>query len=134
MNEDKELKEAMGVGKKAIIWIVCLGLIISSIGFICNRAVATVDNGIIHYEEFQELFNTCQKLNTDLCNMESLPETDVMFSQFSKAQRINTLKTSLNRWVEDYNGKSKMWNRSLWKSSSLPYQLDVNQFTCYTNK
>jgi hypothetical protein len=60
-----------------------------------------------------------------------LPESDKMFEQFSKTQRINTLKTQLNRWVEEYNAKSKMINHSLWKSSELPYQLNTNQFNCY---
>ena len=82
-------------------------------------------------QEYQEIYNTTTRLNTDLGNMQSLPENDKMFEQFSKAQRINTIKTQLNRWVEDYNAKSKMWGKSLWKSQSLPYQLDVNQFSNY---
>ena len=32
---------------------------------------------------------------------------------------------------EDYNAKSKMWGRSLWKSKSLPYQLSVTDFSNY---
>ena len=62
--------------------------------------------------------------------MKDVPETDPMFSQFSKAQRILSLRTSLNRWIEDYNAKSKMWGRSLWKSNSLPYQLSNQEFNC----
>ena len=117
--------------KRAIYWVIALVFVVSGITWLCNRSVSVVDNAIIHYEEFQELYNTCTKLNTDLCNMKDLPDTDKMFEQFSKIQRMNTLRTQLNRWVEDYNGKSKMWNRSLWKSNSLPYQLEVNQFNCY---
>lgn len=124
-------KEESIFAKKIIIWFFALLFIISGVTFLCNRTATTVDNGIIHYEEFQELYNTCVKLNTDLCNMKELPETDKMFEQFSKAQRLNTLRTQLNRWVEDYNAKSKMWNRSLWKSNSLPYLLQTNQFNCY---
>lgn len=105
------------------------------IGKGCNQAVKAthIDDATIVYEEYQEIFNTTTRLNTDLGNMQSLPETDKMFEQFSKAQRINTIKTQLNRWVEDYNAKSKMWGKSLWKSQSLPYQLDVNQFSNYNN-
>lgn len=110
---------------------VLIAFLISGIAWCSNRVVSVVDNGIIHYEEFQELYNTCTKLNTDLCNMKSLPENDKMFEQFSKTQRLNTIRTNLNRWVEDYNGKSKMWNRSLWKSNALPYQLELTQFNCY---
>lgn len=99
----------------------------------CNQAVKAthIDNATIVYEEYQEIYNTTTRLNTDLGNMQTLPENDKMFEQFSKAQRINTIKTQLNRWVEDYNAKSKMWGKSLWKSQSLPYQLDVNQFSNY---
>lgn len=117
--------------KRALIWFIVLIMAVSAIYWFANRSVQVVDNGIIHYEEFQDLYNTCDKINTDLCNMSSLPENDKMFEQFSKAQRMNTLRTNLNRWVQDYNAKSNMWNRSLWKSKALPYQLDVKQFNCY---
>jgi len=125
--DDKELKDV----KKLIVWIIGVMFVVSLIAWGFNRTNRAVETAVIRYEEFQELHNTCKKLNTDLCNMKDMPENDKMFEQFSKAQRINTLKTQLNRWVEDYNAKSKMWNRSLWKSSELPYQLDVNQFNCY---
>lgn len=127
----EEYKGELKFIKKLIIGFLIIGFVISGIAFIMNRSVAVVDNGIVHYEEFQELYNTCVKLNTDLCNMKDVAETDVMFQQFSKAQRINTIKSQLNRWTEDYNAKSKMWNRSLWKSNSLPYQLSTSQFSCY---
>ena len=115
---------------------VIVVLAATSIGFYtCNKVQEHVtDNAFENYEEFQTLYNTCTKLNTDICNMRGLDGNDVMFQQFSKAQRINTLKTQLNRWVEDYNAKSKMWNRSLWKSKTLPYQLSVDDFPCYNQK
>ena len=127
MQQDPEVKQA----KRFIWWGIGVILLISLIVFIANRSVKTVENAFIHYEEFQEIYNSCSKINTDLCNMKSLPEEDKMFEQFSKAQRMNTLRTNLNRWVEDYNAKSKMWNREIWKSNSLPYQLNTNQFNCY---
>ena len=127
----KEYKQEVKFGKRLLYWFIALMFVISGITWFLNRGVKIVDNGIIHYEEFQELYNTCSKINTDLCNMKELPETDKMFEQFSKAQRMNTLRTNLNRWIEDYNGKSKMFNRSIWKSSALPYQLQTNQFNCY---
>jgi hypothetical protein len=89
------------------------------------------DNAFVRYEEYQEIYNTCQQVNTDIGIIKALPESDKMFEQFSKAQRIAALQSKLNRWVEEYNAKSKMWNRSLWKSSTLPYQLSVNQFSNY---
>lgn len=128
MEDGDEIK----TGKKLFIWTIIVMFVVSGFIFFLNRTVTTVDNGIIHYEEFTELYHTCQKLNSDLCNMRDLPDTDKMFEQFSKPQRINTMKGQLNRWIEDYNGKSKMFNRSIWKSSSLPYQLTSDQFNCYS--
>lgn len=119
------------LGKKFILWFIGVCLLVSGIVWFVSRSTQIVDNGIIHYEEFQEIYNTCQKLNTDLAIIQQTPETDKQFEQFSKSQRLNSIKQNLNRWVEDYNAKSKMWNRSLWKSNALPYQLDVNQFSNY---
>jgi hypothetical protein len=123
--------EEIKIGKKLFLWVIGVCLIISTIVWFANRSSRIIDNAFIHYEEFQEIYNTCQKLNTDLSIIESTPETDKQFEQFSKAQRINSIKQNLNRWVEDYNAKSKMWNRSMWKSNTLPYQLNVNQFSNY---
>jgi hypothetical protein len=127
----EEFKEEIKFGKSFIYWIIAVMFVVGGITWFFNTASKTASTALIHYEEFQELYNTCEKINTDICNMKDLPETDKMFESFSKAQRINTLKTNLNRWVEDYNAKSKMWNRVLWKSSQLPYQLSTQQFNCY---
>lgn len=112
----------------AMIGISVLGLTFRA----CNKAeeATHLRDAVQNYEEFQEIYNTCSKLNTDLCNMKDLPENDKMFEQFSKAQRVLAIKTQLNRWVEDYNAKSKMWGRALWKSNELPYQLTNEQFNC----
>lgn len=124
-------KEEVKFGKRILYWFIVVMFAISGIVWFINRGVSTVDNGIIHYEEFQDIYNTCVKLNLDLCNMKDLSDTDKMFEQFSKSQRVNTIRSQINRWTEDYNAKSKMFNRSIWKSSALPYQLQTNQFNCY---
>jgi len=97
----------------------------------CKHMWKSYDDAVINYEQYQDIYTTTKKINTDLCSMRQLPEKDPMFAQFSKTQRINTLKAQLNNWVEDYNSKSKMINRSIWKSNELPYQLSVEQFNCY---
>jgi hypothetical protein len=113
-----------------IISIIILGSIVSL--FINKTKEAThIDDAVQNYEQFQEIYNTCSKLNTDLCVMQDLPESDKMFEQFSKIQRVTTLKGSLNKWIEEYNSKSKMFGRNLWKSKSLPVELNVNQYPCY---
>ena len=128
MSQNEDLKFV----KRIIYWVIGLSIVLSIGGFIVHkmREATRIDTAVQNYEEFQEIYNTCTKLNTDVCNMKDVPETDPMFSQFSKAQRVLTLRTSLNKWIEEYNAKSKMWGRSLWKSNSLPYQLSNQEFNC----
>jgi hypothetical protein len=125
-------KEEVRFLKRIVYWFIGVSLVLSIGGFVIHkmREATRIDTAVQNYEEFQEIYNTCTKLNTDICNMKDVPETDPMFSQFSKAQRILTLRTSLNKWIEEYNAKSKMWGRSLWKSNSLPYQLSNQEFNC----
>ena len=117
--------------KHAVIWLVALVAVVSVVAWFATRTVQVADNAVIRYEEFQEIYNTCQQLNTDLGTLRAIDEHDPMFSQFSKAAVIAAKKQKLARWVEDYNAKSKMWNRALWKSSALPYQLGVEDFANY---
>ncbi len=126
MKDDDEVKTV----KKFLIWFVIVMFTIGIVTWLFKTSTNIVETGIVRYEEYTEIYQTCQKLNTDICNMQGMNETDKMFEQFSKAQRILSIKTQLNRWVEDYNAKSKMINRSLWKASELPYQLNLNQFNC----
>lgn len=121
--------EEIKTGKRLLIWFICLLFVIYGIAWFFTSSQRIVTTGIVRYEEFQEIFNTCQKLNTDLQIIQSTPESDKQFDQFTKFQRINSIKQNLNRWVEDYNAKSKVWTRSMWKSNTLPYQLSVNDFS-----
>jgi hypothetical protein len=133
---DEEFTYLSKKGKRIILWIIGLSLVLSAVLWTCSMAkkATHIDDAVIVYEEYQEIYNTCSQLNTDLCNMKDVPETDKMFEQFSKPQRVLAIKTNLNRWVETYNAKSKMWGRQLWKSNKLPYELSVNEFNCYTSK
>jgi hypothetical protein len=126
------LKEEKKFFRNSVLWFIGVIFAISTISYIIHksREVTKIDSAVLHYEEYQEIYNTCVKLNTDLCNIKQIPENDEMFKQFSKQQRVLAIKTQLNRWVEDYNAKSKMWGRSLWKSKNLPYQLSNEQFSC----
>lgn len=128
---DQELKEASAFAKSWVLWVILVGLAISVVGFTLQRSVDVVDNGISHYEEFQEIYTTTKKIDSDLATVRAVPETDKMFTNFSKASLIASKKQQLTRWVEEYNAKSNMVNRSLWKSSTLPYHLDTNDFRNY---
>ncbi len=128
MAENDDIK----LGKKIIYWVIGVSIALSITFYFVNKAneATHLDDAVQTYEEYQEIYNTCLKLNTDLCNMKDIADDDKMFEQFSKAQRILAIKTQLNRWVEEYNAKSNMWGRSLWKSSKLPYELTNEQFSC----
>lgn len=115
--------------KRLIVWIILVLSVVSVGGWMLSRAVSTADQAVLRYEEFQEIFNTCQKINTDLDTIRAVPEDDRMFASFSKAAMVAQKKQQLSRWVEEYNAKSRMWNRALWKSSSLPYELNVGSFS-----
>jgi hypothetical protein len=117
--------------KRLFIWFIAVSLVVSAIIWFANRATQTADNAIVHYEDFHEIYTTCQKINADLGTLRAIPDSDPMFAQFSKSAQVAGKKQQLTRWVEEYNAKSKMWNRSLWKSKELPYQLSTNDFSNY---
>lgn len=119
----------------AIFGGIVLLTLLSIFVWTCNKATNVadnvVDNAMVNYQEFQDIYNTCSKLNTDLGNMSATADNDPMFAQFSKGQRMLAIKTNLNRWIEQYNSNSKKWNQAMWKSKALPYQLSVNDFSNY---
>lgn len=130
---DSEYHDEISFVKRKIVWVVVFIVLLSGAIWLISKpaelADQVIDNALINYEEFQEIYNTCQKINTDLGTIRAVPEDDRMFASFSKAAVVAGKKQQLSRWVEEYNGKSKMWNRSLWKSNALPYQLNVNDFS-----
>jgi hypothetical protein len=129
--EDEELSLFTRWFRSFWLWLVVAALAISGVVWVVQRGVKEVEAGIVRYEEFQSIYNTCAKLDNDLKVMRAVPEDDKMFEQFSKNQRITGLQANLNRWIEEYNAKSRMINHSLWKSSTLPQQLTTNQFPSY---
>ena len=118
-----------------IIGIVILSIAIMIGLWIFGHSMYHADkiaqNAIVNYEEFQEIYNTCRKINSDLGNIKGVPSTDKMFDMTSKEAMLVSKRQQMNRWVEEYNAKSKMWNRNVWKSDKLPYQLSANEFSNY---
>jgi hypothetical protein len=128
---DVELRDETHYGKKMLMWFVAFMFVVTIAAWFLNHAGDAADNAVVRYEEFQEIYNTTQKLNQDLCLIKDVPEADKMFRDFSKAERANSIRFNLNRWIGEYNAKSRMINHSLWKSKSLPYQLSTQDFSCY---
>jgi len=132
---DTELRDETNFVKRNILWIALAAFVLGFAGWCAATARRSADkvvgDPIASYEDFQEIWNSCQKLNTDLGTLRAIDERDRMFDQFSKSSLVAAKKQKLAGLVEEYNGKSKMWNRAVWKSKSLPYQLDVNDFPNY---
>lgn len=128
---DTTYRDESRFAKKWILWVVGLVLVCGAIGWVCTRGESTVRTAIIQYEDFQEIYNTCQKIDADLATVRAVDDDDRMFDSFSKSAVIAQKKQLMTRWCEEYNARSKMWNRALWKSSSLPYQLDPTTFPNY---
>lgn len=116
--------------KRWAYWLVGLFFVVGAILWFTHKAESVATQALIDYEQFEEIYQTCEKINADLCIMKSLPEGDKMFAQFSKPQRVSAMQLQLNRWIADYNAKSNMWHKSMWKSSRLPYQLSQSNFNC----
>ena len=63
---DREARDEVNFFKKNILWFVLLLATISVGTYLLTRGTQVIETGIISYEQFQEMYNTCQKLNTDL--------------------------------------------------------------------
>lgn len=122
------IDEETRYAKRLVIWVIVVLFLVSGAAWFFSRSARVVDTGVLRYEEFQEIYNTCQKLNTDLGVIRAVPENDRMFASFSKSAMIVQKQQQLTRWIEEYNAKSRVWTRSIWKSDTLPYELTVNQF------
>ena len=120
---------AAGILGMILLMAVLFTCNIISIG--ASHVTKSVENAVISYDEYQDIYATCKKINTDLGVVKATPDNDKQFEQFSKSQRLNSLRMNLNRWVEEYNAKSQHIDKKFWKSSELPYRLEVTQFENY---
>jgi len=145
-NEDyrrtyRQVEEDVWWTGKRLLWRIVLALIIlGAIGFgmkLLFTPVALVEKAtdpdkiISNYEEFQEIYNTCQKIDADLKTICVTADNDPMFAQFSKGAMVAQKRQAMTRWVNEYNAKSKMITRQYWKSGTLPYQLSAESFPNY---
>lgn len=130
-NQDFHGNKEIQFGKSAVWWVLGVIAIVSVAGWFLLGSGRVVKQAFIDYEEFETIYNTCTQIDEKLQNLRAIPETDKAFEQFSKAQQVTALKSSMTKWVNDYNAKSKLWHRSMWKSNKLPYQLNVNDYPGY---
>lgn len=86
-----------------IVMLCLLGfLMLIGLGIGCNffaigmnHAYKSAEDAVVNYDNYQEMYNTCEKLNTDLGIILATPNEDKQFEQFSKSQRINSIKQNL---------------------------------------
>ena len=116
---------------KCALFLIAVGLLIGGIAFCSNRSVSVVDNAFINYEAFHDLYNSIKAIDQKICNHIKIPADDKAYKDLSKAAQITGLRNLMEQRISDYNSKSHQWNRSMWKSSELPYQLEASGFHCY---
>jgi len=114
-----------------LLALVLIGMTVRSCSIAQNHVYKSMENAVITYDEYQDIYGTCKQLNADLGVIKDTPDNDPQFAQFSKTQRINTIKQNLNRWIAEYNAKSKHIDKKWWKSDTLPYELSTNLFSNY---
>lgn len=123
---------------KIVLWCLVGIIALSVLAFTCNifsigagHVEKSMQDAVINYNEYQDMYATCQQINDNLGVLKSTPDDDPQFKDFSKANRINAQKMQLNRWVNEYNAKSQHIDKKWWKSSTLPYRLATSDFCNY---
>lgn len=102
--------------------------------FIIQRSSSKSTRGAVSdsvYDEFSIMYNICDQINADLVTLEALPDNDPEFIMTSKARRLKLLEKYLTKWVNVYNSKTKLWGKERWHPKSLPFQLDLFQFSFF---
>jgi len=132
-----------------LIWLFFLFVVILSVGWfiftMLSRPAALVDRVtdpdriIANYEWFEEAYNDCLALDAKIATTAQQIESQFKDlpkdrSGWSRQDRDawNQWQTTLNgqrsqrqNIVAEYNAKSKLITRQLWKSPNLPYQLEI---------
>lgn len=126
------------------IILVILGL---SILFITSRSCGVISkiteptNIITSHDEFESMYETCNQICDDIRVLTQFDDNIKAIDQiskgvyiekpaFSKEERIIALQNKINRWIREYNAKSRHISKSRWKSNSLPQQLSRSDFYC----
>lgn len=101
--------------------------------------VTDPDRIISNYEWFEEAYNDCLALDSKISStrqqivsqFEGLPKDRTQWSRQDRDAwnqwqvTLNGQRSQRQNIVGEYNAKSKMITRQLWKSPTLPYQLAI---------
>lgn len=118
-----------GIGTVIVIGLIALFFLGRSCGVISKIAEPT--NIISSYDEFESMYETCNQICDDISVLEQT-DAEVYAGEtgFSKGERLIALQNKINRWIREYNAKSRHISKSLWKSNKLPHQLSRSDFYC----
>ena len=83
---------------------------------------------ISSYEEYEDMYAACEKISQDICVLEKSDVSET--AGFNKSERLLSYENKMNRWINEYNSKSRQIHKNLWKSSDLPHKLIRSDFTC----
>lgn len=112
-----------------ITWAVVVTLLLMLVGYgvhwISKPArlvdkLTEPDHIIQSYEEYENMYEACITLCSKISALES---SNVNDPEFSTSERLLALQNLLDTRIGQYNAKSRMITKNMWKSKVLPYQL-----------
>jgi hypothetical protein len=113
--------------KKIIFWLFIIGCALS-IGSCrgCHRAVADYEGDV---EEIWAVRGDGNKRISDYewfeGKYQSIKHEAINASLYaSKGEDVTDQLVIINRWISEYNARSREYTRALWKSERLPHQID----------
>lgn len=136
--------------KRGLFWLVGILIVLSVVGFVVNTVITQpakviektmdADNVIQNYEWFKQTADDYTATLTKIDNAEAAlknfeesarPRDKWTFEDKNEWARLNTnitgLKSFANDLVAQYNARSKMLNRKLFKGTDVPYRLEEVQ-------
>lgn len=142
------MRKGLWTGSWIIVIVFLLSMLASGLGFVgrmLSRPAAVVDRVtnpdrvISNYEWFEEAYNDCLALDGKIATtlqqistqFEGLPQDRSTWSRQDRDAysqwnvTLNGQRSQRQNIVAEYNAKSKMITRQLWKAPHLPYQLEI---------
>lgn len=125
----KDFKDFSSWWGGVVALIILTGIVFGAYHFFSKPAqladkLTTPDHIINSYEWYEESYSAIKNQCTQISILEK--STQKSSGGFSTSERILNLKNKLSSQVEEYNAKSRMITKSMWKSPKLPYQIDFN--------
>lgn len=111
-----------------IVSVVIIGIVgIIATQFVSGLANKTItpERIIDNYEWFYDQYNQIQSMQSNATTLQESINTFQGEEKARKQTELQGLKMVLNNSIAEYNSKSRQITRKMWKSESLPYQMEM---------